>query len=91
MNLQDTLYNWVQIKLVANARPEDNAAKETCDFFEQILFEDHKLTSIAIDRKDDTMLHIAYEQGDGSKKKKMFNIEDCEQLLQDINSNPKYN
>ncbi len=33
MNLQDTLFNWLQISIVAEARPEDGAARETKDFF----------------------------------------------------------
>jgi hypothetical protein len=90
MVLQDALFNWLQIKIVSDARPEDGAAKETLDFFEQILREDHKLTSFSISGSDETMLFVQYEV-DGKSKKQMIDRERAEQLLTDINSNPKYN
>jgi hypothetical protein len=90
MVLQDALFNWLQIKIVSDARPEDGAAKETLDFFEQILKEDHKLTSFGLSGSDETMLYVQYEV-DGKSKKQMIDRERAEQLLTDINSNPKYN
>jgi hypothetical protein len=90
MVLQDALFNWLQIKIVSDARPEDGAAKETLDFFEQILTEDHKLTSFGISGSDETMLYVQYEV-DGKVKKQMIDRERAGQLLTDINSNPKYN
>ena len=89
MTLQDTLFNWLQIKIVAEARTDDHAAEETQLFFEQILREDHKLTKFeAI--TDDMKIHISYEH-DGISKQIMFSRESAEQLLVDINSNPIYN
>ncbi|WJH33063.1 hypothetical protein MJA45_10860 [Paenibacillus aurantius] len=90
MNVQDALFNWLQIKLVQEARPDDGAAKETVDFFEQILREDHKMTVFEVVRTDDTMVHIQYET-DGRKKLQMFDREAAERLLADIEANPKYN
>jgi hypothetical protein len=90
MVLQDALFNWLQIKIVSDARPEDGAAKETLDFFTLILTEDHKLTSFCISGSDETMLYVQYEV-DGKSKKQMIDRERAEQLLTDINSNPKYN
>ncbi|HEY0827256.1 MAG TPA: hypothetical protein VGE40_04105 [Bacilli bacterium] len=90
MTLQETLFNWLQIRTVSIARPEDNAAKETCEFFEQILSEDHKLTYFEVTRTDETMYHIQYEL-EGKKKTQMFQKELVDKLLEDINSNPKYN
>lgn len=90
MRLQDALFNWLQIRLVAEARPDDQAAWETVTFFEQILREDHHLTDFAVDTADETMLHVRYT-ADGKTKKQMFDRELAEQLLTDINSNPKYN
>lgn len=90
MKLQDALFNWLQIKTVSDARPDDHAAKETLDFFEVILSEDHQLTNFEVTRTDDTMMHIRYEI-DGKSKTQMFQRETVEKLLEDINSNPKYN
>jgi hypothetical protein len=90
VQLQDALMNWLQIKLVADGRPEDNAAKETLSFFEEILKEDHGLELFTIGNADDTMYHVTYEV-EGKKKTQLFDRERAEQLLVDINANPKYN
>jgi hypothetical protein len=89
MKLEDALFNWLQIKIVAEARSEDEAAEETRLFFEQILREDHAVTDFETTR-DATMYHISYTV-EGKRKRLMFNQESVEQLLADINSNPKYN
>lgn len=89
MTLQDALLNWLQIRIVASARPEDRAAQETLDFFEQILREDHGLTDFGIDMEDESALHVRFTAG-GVTKKQPFDRELAEQLLADIASNPKY-
>ena len=38
-SLQDAIYNWLTIKIVSDARPDDTAALETTQMFEQILAE----------------------------------------------------
>jgi hypothetical protein len=90
MVLQDALFNWLQMKMVSEARPDDGAAKETLDFFALILSEDHHLTEFGINGKDETMIYIQFVV-DGKSKTQMFDRERAEQLLTDINSNPKYN
>ena len=45
MRLDDALFNWLQIQIVAEARPDDNAAAETRDFFLRDL--DRRLSSHA--------------------------------------------
>ncbi len=90
MNLQTALFNWLQIKTVADARPTDEAAKKTVDFFAEILRDDHKLTHFEVTTSDATMYHVSYELS-GVKKKQMFDRETVEQLLHDINAEPKYN
>jgi hypothetical protein len=89
MRLEDALFNWLQIKLVAEARHDDDAAHETRLFFEEILREDHAVSRFET-TQDETMIHINYEI-DGKRKKLMFDKESAFQLLDDINSNPKYN
>ncbi|MNI21360.1 hypothetical protein D3C73_748800 [compost metagenome] len=90
MNLNDALFNWLQITIVSEARSDDHAAKETMDFFEQILREDHLLTSFYIDKQDDNMYVIHYEW-EGQNKVQKFDRESADRLLTDINSNPIYN
>jgi hypothetical protein len=89
VKLQDALFNWLQIKIVAEARKDDEAAEETKLFFEEILREDLAVTDFYT-TTDETMIHISYEVA-GVRKKLMFDKEYAEQLLTDINSNPKYN
>jgi hypothetical protein len=90
VRLQDALFNWLQMKIVVEGRPEDSAAKETESFFEDILKEDHGLELFAIGNVDETMYHIHYVM-EGKKKTQLFDRESAEQLLVDINANPKYN
>lgn len=89
MKLQDALFNWLQISIVAEARPEDHAAAETRDFFEVILREDHHLTQFGY-TTDNHVYRIQYEAA-GEHGTQQFDRESVEQLLEDINSNPKYN
>jgi hypothetical protein len=90
MVLQDALFNWLQMKIVSDARPEDEAAKETLDFFGIILSEDHHLSNIEVGLETGDKLYIQYVV-DGENKKQIFDRARAEQLLTDINSNPKYN
>jgi hypothetical protein len=90
MKLEDALFNWLQIQIVSAARPEDGAAADTLAFFAQILVEDHQLDRFEIMKTDDTMIHLRYEK-DGRSKLQLFPREAAEQLLADIESNPKYN
>ena len=90
MKLQDALFNWLQMHIVTEARPDDRAARETMDFFAVILREDHAVTSFDVFEKNDTSIQIAYEQ-EGISKKQVFDREAAEKLLEEINANPKYN
>lgn len=89
MKLQDAIFNWLQIKVVADARPEDQAAQDTVVFFEQILEEDHQVQHACIAIADATQVHIQYRH-EGKTKKLMFDREASEQLLSALQSNPKY-
>lgn len=89
MNLQDALLYWAQIKHVANSRVDDMAAQETCRFFEEILTEDHQLRNVHIASMDDVMYLVQYEKQDETHTQR-FPKELVEQLLGDINANPKY-
>jgi len=90
VKMEDALFNWLQIQVVATARPNDRAAQDTAAFFAEMLREDHGLESFEIAAKDDTMYHVRYVSG-GATKRQMFDREAVEQLLRDIEANPKYN
>lgn len=90
MRFQDTLFNWLQIKLVSEGRPDDQAAHDTEQFFLEMLREDHHVSEITISGRDATMIHVSYTQQDKTKKQ-MFDLESAVQLLQEINAEPRYN
>ncbi|ALS27329.1 hypothetical protein ABEV74_16695 [Paenibacillus cisolokensis] len=90
MRLEDALFNWLQMRIVCDARPDDGAAFKTLDFFAQILAEDHGITGMAIVRQDETVIDVRLEK-DGETIMKRMDRESAEQLLHDINANPKYN
>lgn len=90
LNLDDALYNWLQIQIVAEHRPDDKAARDTADFFRTILEEDHGVGQLSIQPFGEDLLQIVYEK-DGEMRKKSFDRQLSEQLLHDIMSNPKYN
>ncbi|PLR97429.1 hypothetical protein [Bacillus sp. T33-2] len=86
-SVQDALYNWLTIKVVTDARPDDTAAKQTEDQFAQILEEEHSIESVDI-TKDDEMYYISYEQN-GERISTRFPRELIEVLLQQINQEPE--
>ncbi|CAM4263471.1 DUF4247 domain-containing protein [Paenibacillus tarimensis] len=90
MHLEDALFNWLQMNIVAEARPDDRAASDTRDFFLQILTEDHHIVNVGVAQTDDAVIHVIYETGDGLQTQ-LIPREAAEQLLAEIVSNPKYN
>jgi hypothetical protein len=60
-SVQDALYNWLTIKVVAEARPDDEAAQETYELFDSMLREDHGITSVTIEKLDEMYL-VTYEK-----------------------------
>ena len=90
MKLEDALFNWLQIKIVADARPDDRAAADTLEFFATILREDHGLTDVRISRLDDSRAYVQYVQ-EGKTVTQTFDREEAEKLLHAINANPKFN
>ncbi|WP_214629132.1 hypothetical protein [Paenibacillus agaridevorans] len=90
MRLEDALFYWLQIKLVAEGRPDDDAALRTLAFFEDILREDHGLDQVAVSSMDSDRIKVTYEKA-GKPYSQHYPRELGEALLQDIISNPKYN
>lgn len=86
-SVQDSLYNWLTIKIVSDARPADAAARDTKELFEDILYSDHGLSNIEI-TKDDLMYYVSYTQQNETKKNR-FPIELIEVLLNQMNAEPE--
>ncbi|WP_394175100.1 hypothetical protein [Guptibacillus hwajinpoensis] len=89
MNLQDAMYNWLSIKVVAEERETDQAAQDTSRFFEEILIEDHGLTDIKIEVTTD--YYVVNYQMNNQQNSKKFPIELIDALLLSIQNEPKYN
>ena len=89
MTLDDALFNWLQIKHVAENRPDDLAAHDTYQFFSEILLEDFKLTDLS-STQEEGMYVIRFLQ-DNEQKEKKFPAEFVHQLFIDIENEPRYN
>ncbi|SMO48868.1 hypothetical protein [Melghirimyces algeriensis] len=88
MNLRDALFNWLQIKVVWEARPQDRSAEETTGFFGRILTEDHGVEEIQVQRENDHY-RLIYRQK-GEEQQLQFDREQVENLLLQIEAEPKY-
>lgn len=84
MRLLDALFYWVQMKLVAEARPEDVAARETVGFFAQILSEDHEVTAYEISSADEGKFYVTYTVKGEEPRTVWFDREAAELLLNDM-------
>lgn len=86
-SLQDALYNWLSIKVVSDARPDDVAAKETATMFLKILQDDHHVLSLEV-TKDADMYYVTYDKS-GSSNTNRFPVDLIDCILISINENPE--
>lgn len=86
-SLQDTLYNWLTIKVVADARPDDTAARDTFELFDDILKTDHNVSNLKVE-KDDLMYFVIFEK-DGEEKKARFAAELIDIMHDQIEQEPE--
>ncbi|MEW8972298.1 MAG: hypothetical protein AB2411_16835 [Mesobacillus sp.] len=85
-SLQDAIYNWLTIKIVSDARPEDTAAKETTELFEQILAEEHNVESKELKR--DALMYYVNVVQEGDSKEYRFPRDLIEVMLDQIRQEP---
>lgn len=85
-SLQDAIYNWLTIKIVSDARPDDTAAVETTQLFENILAEEHKVQSHEMER-DALMYYVTVVQ-EGESKEYRFPRDLIEVMLDQIRQEP---
>ncbi|MDM5226377.1 hypothetical protein QUF73_09130 [Cytobacillus sp. NJ13] len=86
-SLQDSLYNWLTIKIVCDERPDDTAAADTERMFFDILAEEHEISDIEVE-KDDVMYFVHYTKGE-ERKKSRFPRELIEVMLNQIQNEPE--
>lgn len=91
MKLNDCLFNWMQISIVYDNRPDDISARDTVSFFAEMLHIDYKVTDLFY-RKDESRAEylLKYKIGD-VEYEDAFELEQAERLWQDIEGEPKYN
>jgi hypothetical protein len=85
-SLQDAIYNWLTIKIVSEARPDDTAALDTVQMFEAILAEEHKVLSHEVKR--DALMYYVTAQQEGVTKEYRFPRDLIEVMLNQINEEP---
>ena len=85
-SLQDAIYNWLTIKIVSDARPDDTAAVETTQLFENILAEEHKVESHEM-KRDALMYYVTIVQ-EGQSKEYRFPRDLIEVMLDQIRQEP---
>ncbi|WP_137789780.1 hypothetical protein [Bacillus sp. E(2018)] len=89
MQLVDALSNWLSIKKVHEERPHDLAAKETFEFFTEILSEDHHVNIIAVTTSG-PYYEVKYEVNSIESSEKFF-IDSIDALYKGIQSEPRFN
>lgn len=89
MRLTDALFNWLQIRVVADARPDDRSAQDTAAFFLEILEQDHQVTDLTY-QADEERYTLSWS-ANGSSQSLRFAREKVDELLEAINNEPKYN
>lgn len=87
MNVQDVVYNWLTVKVVVDELPDDEAAKETYELFDNMLREEQGIEDISYE-VDDEMYIVTYEH-EGKKKTQRFLVELVNTLLNTIKNPPK--
>lgn len=87
MSLQDKLYNWLTIKVVTDARPDDTAAADTRRMFEQFLADEHGILEPNF-TADEEMYYISVET-DKDTKTYRFPRELIEVMLEQIRDEPE--
>ncbi|MBK5481332.1 hypothetical protein JFV29_05200 [Peribacillus sp. TH16] len=85
-SLQDALYNWLTIRVVCVARPDDSAARETEMFFMQMLKNDHQVIIDSVS-KIEPFYFVEFLIGDEMKKQR-FPIELIDIMLDQIQLEP---
>lgn len=91
-SVQDSIYNWLTIKVVAEARPDDQAAMETYELFADMLRDEHGITDVVVEKRED-MYFVTYTK-DSETKSTRFPLEliDCflDQMIREPEKFPNY-
>lgn len=84
MKLAFALLNWLQIYIVYQHNPGDEAAEETVHFFFTLLREDHNITSLQVKQDEENATYVIMYEQDGEEKQERIACEAAERLWKDI-------
>ncbi|ADI27459.1 MULTISPECIES: hypothetical protein [Geobacillus] len=88
-SVQDALYNWLTIHIVAKARPHDAAARDTASFFRAILENDFGVTAVdAVKDETNGQYIVEYVRG-GETRAACFPLELAEAMWRQIEAEPE--
>jgi hypothetical protein len=86
-SLQDALYNWLTIKVVADVRTDDESAQDTATLFYEILTKDHGIKNLQVE-KDGQMYTVHYMISDEQKTSR-FPVELIDVMLDQMEAEPE--
>ena len=86
-SLMDAVYNWLTIRIVYDARPEDTAARDTVHLFEQTLVADHGVDRYSYEKKDGWYTVVFTKDGNADELR--FREEMVEIMLKQVLSHPE--
>ncbi|HHY73900.1 MAG TPA: hypothetical protein GX497_11940 [Bacillus bacterium] len=86
-SLQDAFFNWLSIKVVSDARPNDKAAKETLEHFDNVLKEEHMIETVLRLEETEELYYVHYIL-DGEEKSMRFPRELIDFMLDAIEREP---
>ncbi|WP_241154290.1 hypothetical protein [Staphylospora marina] len=89
MQLKDALFNWLQIRIVWDARPSDRSARDTVLFFEDLLRDVHSVTDP--EKQADGSDYVVRYRREGKEEEARFPRDEADRLLKDIQAEPRYN
>lgn len=87
MSLYDALINWLQLWLVVEQRPHDEAAKESMEHVADILQHNYQVSIDGVVKDSDRYL-VKYTK-DGASESQHFPQEAAEVLISFISENPE--
>ncbi|MET3698136.1 hypothetical protein SAMN05877753_1079 [Bacillus oleivorans] len=86
-SLQDAFYNWLSIREVALARPDDQAASETAAIFYDILTNQFKVEAARVDK--DAQKLTVYYRINGEEKQLQLPRNYVESMIDQMNKDPE--
>jgi len=76
-SMQDAVYNWLSIQIVADERQDDRSAVDTASFFWEMLQEDHQVKDIDVQKLEDMYFVTCFTQDEKREFRFPLELIDC--------------